>query len=140
MMTDRIHRAQLIVGAIAIFVGISVMIDADFSFTGAGGRLFLIGDSYPIGSLISMNAMGGAFLVIAGVLGGVASRTGVAAASWLGAALCVVGAGAVFVGLGDTETLVGQGNASNAAVLLAIAVGLVVLQLGASAAPAPRTA
>ena len=140
MMTDRIRRAQLIVGALAIFVGISVMIDADFSFTGAGGRLFLIGDSYPIGSLLSMNAMGGAFLVVAGGLGIVSARAGVAAASWLGAALCVVGAGAVFIGLGDKEVLVGQGNASNAAVLLTVAVGLVALQWGASAAPAQQAA
>lgn len=140
MMTDRVRRAQLIVAILAILVGISVMIDADFSFSGAGGRLFLIGDSYPIGSLMSMNATGGAFLVVAGVLGAVSARAGVAAAAWLGAALCVVGAVVVFVGLGDKETLVGQGNASNAAVLLTVAVGLGALQWGAGAARADTTA
>ncbi len=136
MITDRIRRAQLVVAMLAIVVGISVMIDADFAFTGAGGRLFLIGDSYPIGSLMSMNAMGGAFLVVAGVLGAVSARAGIAAGSWLGAALCAVGAIVVFVGLGDKETFVGQGNASNAAVMLAVAVGLAALQFGASSAPA----
>ena len=139
MIAERIGRAQLIVAVLAIIVGIIVMIDADFSFTGAGGRLFLIGDSYPIGSLMSMNAMGGAVLVVAGGLGAFGARAGVAAASWLGAALCVVGAVAVFVGLGDAETIVGQGNASNAAVLLTVAVGLAALESGASAARAQTT-
>ena len=137
MITDRIRRSQLVVTVVAIIVGIIVMIDAHFSFTGTGGRLFLDGDSYPIGSLMSMNAMGGAFLVVAGGLGAVGAQRGLAAASWLGAVVCVIGGIIVFVGLGDTETLVGQGNASNAAVLFTVAVGLAALQSGASSAPAP---
>ena len=140
MITERIALAQLVVAVLAIIVGIIVMIDADFSFTGAGGRLFLVGDSYPIGSLMSMNAMGGAFLVVAGGLGAVGAQRRLAAASWLGALVCVIGGIIVFVGLGDTETLVGQGNASNAAVLFTVAVGLAALQFGASSVPARASA
>ena len=136
MIADRIRRAQLVVAVLAIIVGLIVIIDADFSFTGAGGRLFLIGDSYPIGSLMSMNATGGTVLVVAGVLGAIGARSGIAMAAWFGAALCAVGAIVVFVGLGDAEMLVGQGNASNAAVLLTVGVGLAALQSGASSAPA----
>ena len=39
MIAERIRRAQVIAAVLAIIVGIIVMIDANFSFTGAGGRL-----------------------------------------------------------------------------------------------------
>ncbi len=133
----RLERACVCISAVSVVTGLLAMIYAGFTFTGPGERALVQGDSYFVSSLFQLNALGGAVLVGAGILGLVAALRNVAPLAWLGAALAAGAAVVVLVGSGDAETAVGQGNPSNAAVFLIVAVGLAVTQWAVTATTDP---
>ena len=124
MNNDRIRRAQLVIALIAAALGIFVIVNTSFTFSGPGESGLLAGDSYFIGSLFKLNALGGLALLAAGGLGAIGAQRGLSALVGLGAAVAFVAGVVVAVGIGDAEALIGSGNPSNAALLATIAVGL----------------
>lgn len=129
MNLDRASRAQVCISALSVFVGLYAIVNAGFSFSGAGERGFVrTGDSYFVSGLFKLNALGGAVLLLAGILGVLAAFRRTALFAWVGAAICAIAGILVMIGVGDAKTLVGQGDASNAAVFFIVALGLAVTQ------------
>jgi len=130
---DRIGRARFCISALSVFVGLYAIVSARFSFSGAGERGFVrTGDSYFVSGLFQLNALGGAVLLLAGLLGILAVLQRMALLAWVGAAICAIAGVSVIIGVGDAKTLVGRGNASNAAVFFIVALGLAVTQWDAA--------
>ena len=133
MNLDRAGRARVCISALSVFVGLFAIVNAGFSFSGAGVRGFVRkGDSYFVSSLFQLNALGGAVLLLAGILGIVAVFGRTALLAWVGAAICAIAGILVVIGVGDAKTLVGQGDASNASVFFIVALGLAVTQWAAA--------
>jgi len=86
------------------------------------------GDSYFVSGLFQLNALGGAVLLLAGLLGALAVLQRTALLAWAGAAVCAMASIVVMIGVGDAKTLVGRGDASNASVFSIVALGLAVTQ------------
>lgn len=128
MSLDRTGRARVCISALSVFVGLYAIVSAGFSFSGAGERGFVRGDSYFVSGLFQLNAIGGAVLLLAGILGVLAALQRMALLARVGAALCAIAGTLVIIGLGDTKTLVGRGDASNASVFFIVALGLAVTQ------------
>ncbi len=129
----RIRRMQLCIATLSVVVGVLALIYSGFDFTGTGERALLKGDTYFISSLFNLNALGGMLLVVAGVLGLVATLRRIIAAEWMGVAVAAFGGAVTIIGAGDDATLIGQGNPSNAAVFFIVAVGLAVTAWAARA-------
>jgi len=126
---DRIGRARVCISALSVFVGLYAIVNAGFSFSGAGESGFVrTGDSYFVSGLFQLNALGGAVLLLAGLLGALAVLQRTALLAWAGAAVCAIAGILVIIGVGDAKTLVGRGDASNASVFFIVAVGLAVTQ------------
>ncbi len=129
MNLDRAGRARVCISALSVFVGLYVIVNAGFSFSGAGeGGFVRTGDSYFVSALFQLNALGGAVLLLAGILGILAALQRTALLAWVGAALCAMASLLVMIGVGDAKTLVGRGDASNASVFFIVALGLAVTQ------------
>jgi len=125
---DRTGRVRVCISALSMFVGLYAIVSAGFSFSGEGKRGFVRGDSYFVSGLFQLNAIGGAVLLLAGILGVLAALQRMALLARVGAALCAIAGILVIIGLGDTKTLVGRGDASNASVFFIVALGLAVTQ------------
>ncbi len=124
MSFDRIRRAQLVVALLAAALGVFVIFNAGFAFSGPGERGLLMGDSYFIGSLFRLNSLGGVALLLAGGSGAIGAQRNRSALVWVGATLALVAGIVVGAGIGDAEVLIGTGNPSNAALLATVALGL----------------
>lgn len=129
MNLDRTGWARVCISALSVFVGLFAIVNSGFSFSGAGERGFVRkGDSYFVSSLFQLNALGGAVLLLAGILGILAVLQRIALLAWVGAGLCAIAGILVMIGVGDAKTLVGQGIASNASVFFIVALGLAFTQ------------
>ena len=129
MNLDRAGRARVCISALSVFVGLYVIVNAGFSFSGAGeGGFVRTGDSYFVSALFQLNALGGAVLLLAGILGALAVLQRTALLAWAGVAVCAMASLVVMIGVGDAKTLVGRGDASNASVFSIVALGLAVTQ------------
>jgi hypothetical protein len=130
---DRAGRARVCISALSVFVGLYVIVNAGFSFSGAGeGGFVRTGDSYFVSGLFQLNALGGAVLLLAGILGALAVLQRTALLAWAGVAVCAMASLVVMIGVGDAKTLVGRGDASNASVFSIVALGLAVTQWAAA--------
>jgi len=130
---DRAGRARVCISALSVFVGLYVIVNAGFSFSGAGeGGFVRTGDSYFVSALFQLNALGGAVLLLAGILGALAVLQRTALPAWAGVAICAIAGIVVMIGVGDAKTLVGRGDASNASVFSIVALGLAVTQWAAA--------
>jgi len=130
---DRAGRARVCISALSVFVGLYVIVNAGFSFSGAGeGGFVRTGDSYFVSALFQLNALGGAVLLLAGILGALAVLQRTALLAWAGVAVCAMASLVVMIGVGDAKTLVGRGDASNASVFSIVALGLAVTQWAAA--------
>ncbi len=133
MNLDRAGRARVCISALSVFVGLYVIVNAGFSFSGAGeGGFVRTGDSYFVSALFQLNALGGAVLLLAGILGALAVLQRTALLAWAGVAVCAMASLVVMIGVGDAKTLVGRGDASNASVFSIVALGLAVTQWAAA--------
>lgn len=133
MKLDRTSRARVCISTLSAIVGLYAIVNAGFSFTGPGERGFVRkGDSYFVAGLFQLNALGGAILLLAGILGVLAVYQRVALFTWVGAALCAIAGILVMSSVGDAKTLVGQGDASNAGVFFIVALGLAATQWAAT--------
>ncbi len=129
MNLDRADRARICISVLSLFVGVYAIVNAGFSFSGAGKNGFVrTGDSYFVSALFQLNALGGAVLLLAGILGILAVFQRTALLAWVGAAICAMAGLVVMVSVGDAKTLVGRGNASNASVFFIVALGLAVTE------------
>lgn len=128
MSLDRTGRVRVCISALSMFVGLYAIVSAGFSFSGEGKRGFVRGDSYFVSGLFQLNALGGAVLLLAGLLGILAVLQRTALLARVGAAICAIAGILVMIGVGDAKTLVGRGDASNAAVFFIVALGLAITQ------------